>query len=80
MTDDQGYADVGFTNPESPFVTKNIDRIANFSYLEFRIVTVPDISGLGVCIRDEVLAIHISDGTRLAPSDILNVILYFICI
>ena len=31
MTDDQGYADVGFTNPESPFVTTNIDRIANNS-------------------------------------------------
>ena len=31
MTDDQGYADVGFTNPGSPFVTPNIDRLASNS-------------------------------------------------
>ena len=28
MTDDQGYADTGFTNPSSPFVTPNIDGLA----------------------------------------------------
>lgn len=31
MTDDQGYADVGFTNPDTPFVTKNIDKLAEKS-------------------------------------------------
>lgn len=28
LTDDQGYADVGFTNPSCPFVTPNIDALA----------------------------------------------------
>ena len=28
LTDDQGYADVGFTNPDSPFVTENVDNLA----------------------------------------------------
>merc|ERR1719348_495558 len=28
MTDDQGYADVGFTNPSTPFVTPNVDSLA----------------------------------------------------
>ena len=28
LTDDQGYADVGFTTPSSPFVTPNIDQLA----------------------------------------------------
>ena len=28
LTDDQGYADVGFTNPSCPFVTPNIDSLA----------------------------------------------------
>ena len=31
LTDDQGYADVGFTNPESPFITTNIDIVASQS-------------------------------------------------
>ena len=31
LTDDQGYADVGFTNPDTPFVTKNIDKLAKKS-------------------------------------------------
>ena len=29
LTDDQGYADVGFTNPSCPFVTPNIDLLAS---------------------------------------------------
>jgi len=28
LTDDQGYADVGFTNPETPFITTNVDNLA----------------------------------------------------
>ena len=28
LTDDQGYADVGFTNPGSPFITTNVDNLA----------------------------------------------------
>ena len=31
LTDDQGYADVGFTNPDTPFVTPNIDNLAQNS-------------------------------------------------
>ena len=31
LTDDQGYADVGFTNPSSPFITPNIDGLASRS-------------------------------------------------
>ena len=31
LTDDQGYADVGFTNPDTPFVTTNIDKLAENS-------------------------------------------------
>ena len=29
MTDDQGYADVGYNNPECPIPTPNIDMLAN---------------------------------------------------
>ena len=29
MTDDQGYADVGYSNPECPIPTPNIDKLAN---------------------------------------------------
>ena len=29
MTDDQGYADVGYNNPLCPIPTPNIDQLAN---------------------------------------------------
>ncbi len=29
MTDDQGYADVGYHNPNCPIPTPNIDKLAN---------------------------------------------------
>ena len=29
MTDDQGYADVGYSNPKCPIPTPNINRLAN---------------------------------------------------
>ena len=29
MTDDQGYADVGYNNPDCPIPTPNIDSLAN---------------------------------------------------
>ena len=31
LTDDQGFADVGFTNPNSPFITPTIDSLARRS-------------------------------------------------
>ena len=29
MTDDQGYADVGYSNPSCPIPTPNINKLAN---------------------------------------------------